>query len=143
MPRIDIRRITCPHCSKPAELVDGAAIYPGRDDLAAKKFWRCVPCGSHVGCHPGTNRPLGDLAQPMVRRARTAAQAAFDRLWKAKMRRDNVSKHEARGAAYKWLADKLEIKVENCHIGMMDAQTARRVALVCQPYLATKKRKAA
>lgn len=119
--------VMCDYCNRPARLVTGAAIYPGRDDLAALKLWRCAPCDAHVGCHAagawvwiagrkivsdGT-LPLGRLANAELRRAKSRAHAAFDPLWK--------SKRMARRSAYSWLARRLGIPVDDCHIGMMDA----------------------
>lgn len=113
------------------DLVTGATIYPHRTDLAEKKFWRC-PCGAYCGCHDDTDMALGNPCGPATRRARTAAHAAFDPLWQAKARRDNVSKSRARGAGYKWLAEQLGINVLVCHISMMDAATAWRTVEICK-----------
>lgn len=51
--------------------------------------------------------------------ARTAAHEAFDPLWK--------SQGMTRRKAYKMLAVELELLPQNCHIKLMDAETARRV----------------
>ncbi|PPE78258.1 hypothetical protein C3941_19530 [Kaistia algarum] len=123
--------VPCTYCGKAAELVTGATMYPHRPDLAAKQFYRCVPCSAWVGCHDGTTRPLGILATAELRQAKSAAHAAFDRLWKAKIERDGCSKKAARGAGYAWLADQLGIEAADCHIGMMDAATCRRVVELC------------
>lgn len=120
----------CDYCHRDAELVTGAAIYPHRPDLFAKYFWRCEPCGAHVGCHPkakpsgkgglgdGT-QPLGRLANAELRRAKSAAHAAFDPLWR--------SREMKRGDAYAWLADAIGMSGANCHIGMMDIDACRAV----------------
>jgi hypothetical protein len=50
------------------------------------------------------------------------------------MVRDGVSQKEARKAGYKWLAEKLGIAGKDCHIGEMDAATARRVVAICGRY---------
>jgi len=77
-----------------------------------KQFWNCDPCKAYVGCHPGTTNPLGRLANSELRKAKQKAHAAFDPIWKSgKLKRK---------AAYKWLADKIGIAEQNCHIGMMD-----------------------
>lgn len=125
---------TCPYCNNPAELVGGDAIYPHRPDLAGKKMWRCQPCGAWVGCHDGTTTPLGRLANAELRKAKQAAHAAFDRLWQAKLRREGCTKKEARGAAYRWLADQMGLDRETCHIGMFDVDTCRRVVEICKPF---------
>lgn len=100
-------------------MTDGADVYPGLPHLAQKAMWKC-PCGSsYVGCHPGTIRPLGTPADKETRRAREAAHAAFDPIWKDKSLR--------RAEAYRRLAAKLGISVEECHIGLFDVATCLKV----------------
>jgi uncharacterized protein DUF3268 len=122
----------CPYCSKPSTLVTGAVVYPHMPELAEKPIWACMPCGAWVGCHPGGQMPLGRLADAGLRRAKKEAHNLFDPLWKAKMRRDGCSKREARGKAYAWLAGQLGIPREDCHIGMFDVATCRRVVEICR-----------
>lgn len=121
----------CVECNgRDPELVGGDVIYPHRPDLYRKKFLRCR-CGAYVGCHMGTDLPLGHPAGPLTQRARKDAHAAFDPLWKRKMAKDGVSKHEARGAGYRWLAAELGIDPKACHIGWMNRETALRVVAAC------------
>jgi hypothetical protein len=117
---------TCPHCARPAELVAGADVYPHRLDLAEKKVWRCLPCDARVGCHDGTDIPLGTLAGPALRSARWRAHAAFDRLWK----REHGGTMR-RAEAYAWLAGQLGVEVEACHIGQFDEAWCERVVAAC------------
>lgn len=112
-------KIQCPYCGGPAHCVTGAVLYGNRFDLLDKKFWRCKPCGAHVGCHPGTAIPLGRLANKQLRKAKMAAHAAFDPLWK--------SREMTRSQAYAWLADALGISPANCHIGMFDVDGCNAV----------------
>lgn len=121
----------CGECGKPAGMVGGLAIYPHRADLAAKWFWRCA-CGAYCGVHSGTLKPLGSPANAETRKARSAAHAAFDPLWERRQRLSGLSKGHARGKGYKWLAAQLGIDAKDCHIGMMDAATARRVVEICR-----------
>ena len=123
----------CPYCGLPANLVDSSVIYGTSYGLA----WVCSgfpECDSYVGCHKGTANPLGRMADKELRFAKIHAHAAFDRLWKAKMRIDKCSKGRARGAGYEWLAKKLEIPASECHIGMMDTTLCRKVVEVCRRY---------
>ncbi len=114
----------CPYCNEAAILVYGAVIYPHRPDLREKRFWRCLPCDAHVGCHPGTEKPLGRLANKELRSAKQKAHVAFDPLWQSGWRN--------RREAYAWLAHQLGINERDCHIGMMDVPTCRRVVTVCR-----------
>ena len=120
--------VTCAYCNKPAELVTGKEIYPHRQDLFTKKFWRCRPCNAYVGCHKpnigygdGT-RPLGRLANAELRAAKSAAHVAFDPVWQ-----EGVVK---RGSAYAWLAEKLGIQAKQCHIGEFDVDQCKRVVQI-------------
>lgn len=113
----------CDYCSEPAEQVRGSVIYPHRRDLARKWFWRCIPCGAYVGCHQGSGRPLGRLANKQLRSAKQSAHAAFDPIWK--------SGRMKRGKAYSWLAKQLGIPKKHCHIGMFDVDMCSRVVEVC------------
>lgn len=117
---------TCPTCAMPAELVTGAEVYPHRPDLSAKKVWRCAPCDARVGCHDGTDVPLGTLAGPELRSARWRAHDAFDRLWKRE-RGGTMTRAEA----YAWLARELSVEVEACHVGQFDVARCERVVAVC------------
>lgn len=126
----------CPYCGAGSVLVTGEVIYPWRHDLAHKKFYRCVHCpDTYVGCHPGTENALGRLANKELRLAKSHAHAVFDPLWERKMEKEGISKGEARGRAYAWLAKELGIPPEECHIGMMDVETCGRVVLLCRPYV--------
>jgi hypothetical protein len=120
--------VTCDYCGQPATLVGGDVIYPHRSDLRDKNFWRCVPCAAWVGCHPKNARekglgtgsvPLGRLANGELRRAKSAAHAVFDQLWR--------SKRMGRREAYGWLAEQLGVPQSECHIGMMDVDQCKAV----------------
>ncbi len=111
-------RPTCIECGSGSEMVTGKRIYPHRPDLYGKMFWLCS-CGAYCGCHPGTTQALGHPCGPETRKARSAAHAAFDPIWKRK----EMSRH----GAYAWLSAATGIEPEKCHIGMMTADQARSV----------------
>lgn len=117
--------IPCPYCKGRAQLLNGVELYgEHREDLREKKFWACRPCGAWVGCHPGTERPLGTLAHKLLRQMRSKAHAMFDPLWK--------SEPHKRSQRYKWLADRLGIHPDNCHIGQFDMAQCRKVIALCK-----------
>lgn len=120
------RAVICPYCGDPAKLVGGKVIYPRLEHLHGKKLWHCKPCGAWVGCHDGTTKPLGRLANYELRRAKMAAHAAFDPLWK-----DQGPNGLKRGDAYAWLAKELSVPVSECHIGMFDESQCRAVVIAC------------
>lgn len=107
-------------------MVSGNVIYPHRSDLFYKRFWLCAPCDAYVGCHEGTERPLGRLANAELRRAKMAAHAVFDPLWR--------NGHMKRSQAYGWLADQLGIPCTECHIGEFDVDRCRLVVALCNFY---------
>lgn len=123
----------CLECGREAALTNSQKVYPHRPDLWNRPMWLC-PCGAYTGCHSGTEKPKGRPAGKITRAARIAAHAKFDPLWMAKMDRDGVTKGAARKAGYKWLAAQLGIEGKDCHIGEMDAATARRVVAICGRY---------
>jgi len=120
--------VICQYCNQPAKFVTGREVFPHREDLFKRKFWQCVPCEAHVGCHTRGkgykgNEALGILAKKDLRKAKIAAHAAFDPLWKI----DGFN----RTSAYKWLADQMNMPTENCHIGMMSVEECNRVVSIC------------
>lgn len=145
--------VACPYCSQPAQFLESSAsLYRGRD---FGPVWICRPCAAWVGCHPGTNKPLGIPADAATKAARSVAHTAFDRLWKeiassyvlnsalgrgAKKRNEYRIRKRGRTRAYRWLAEQLGITPEDCHIGAMDAATCARVAELCGPMDAEKVR---
>jgi hypothetical protein len=113
----------CPYCGKESKLVTGETLYPHRKDLYSLQFYLCSQCDAYVGCHPGSNRPLGRLANKELREAKSAAHRVFDLIWKTgKMTRFN---------AYGWLANQLGIKRSNCHIGEFDVDKCKAVIEAC------------
>ncbi|AUR90869.1 hypothetical protein NVP1151O_28 [Vibrio phage 1.151.O._10N.222.46.B1] len=112
----------CPYCGEWSELVKGSVVYPHRKDLHNLDIYQCSPCGARVGCHKGTLKPLGRLANDELRKAKSRAHAAFDPLWKGKVK--------TRKAAYQWLAGELGIRPRDCHIGEFDLSMCERVVNV-------------
>ena len=125
--------VACPYCGKPAKLVTGDIIYPNRADLSAKYFWQCEDCDAYVGTHDNSpvHKPLGRLANASLRKAKIAAHAQFDPIWRVPVKY-GVPKSVARKNAYAWLSQQLNIPMKRCHIGYFDIETCRRVAEVCQ-----------
>ena len=114
----------CPYCGAPVLLKDSNYVYHNNKNYG--KMWVCSnypECDAYVGCHPGTTIPLGRLADSALRKAKNRAHKAFDPLWKSGLM--------TRREAYIWLSAMLHISQENCHIGMFDISTCKRVVEVC------------
>jgi hypothetical protein len=118
-------KVICPYCEKDAELVSGKEIYKNFEKVHDHKFWRCLPCDAQVGTHLNSkkNKPFGTLANKKLRMLRKLAHGEFDINWK---------NAKERKLCYSWLAVKLGIKVEKCHIGMFDEKTCEKVMEICR-----------
>lgn len=102
----------CPYCSRFSKKVTGGTIYPDLAALAGlnnRIFYLCAPCNAYVGCHPGTDKPLGSLADAELRRWRQKAHAALDPLWQFGP--------YSRTEIYGLLADYMGLSSGDCHIG--------------------------
>lgn len=119
----------CRYCGGPLGWVTGKTVYPHRPDLHGRTFVMCEPCWAYVGCHPGTDRPLGSVADAELRRWRMRAHAAFDWTWRSGRMR--------RGEAYGWLAQELGLPRERCHIGGFEREECQAVVAAVRRYRAT------
>jgi hypothetical protein len=125
----------CPYCGGAALLTDGTPVY-GHDRFGP--VWVCAnhpTCDAYVGCHKGTQRPLGRLADAELRAWKMRAHNALDPIWKRKVRNSGIPRNQSRGLGYKWLARQLGIPAAECHIGMFDVELCRRAVDACRPYL--------
>lgn len=96
-------KIYCCNCKKEkdCELVKGTSIYPHRPDLANLNFYRCS-CGGYIGCHPNSDRPLGNIPTQEMKKARMIIHAMIDPWWKKGF--------IPRGKLYRLIAKELKIK---------------------------------
>ncbi len=116
--------VICDYCGKDAVLVSGKEVYPHRPDLYGLQFWKCAPCAAWVGCHKRSKAvPLGRLANAELRKAKSAAHAVFDPIWK--------SGDKSRKGAYEWLSKRLNVPFKDCHIGMFSVEQCAEVVRVC------------
>ena len=103
--------ISCPVCNREAEYVSGKEIYPHREDLYALGFYRCSEhIDYYVGCHKGTDKPLGVLANKEHRLWKIKCHAIFDPQWKSKK---NTRRH-----LYSKLSHAMNIPFNKTHFGM-------------------------
>jgi hypothetical protein len=84
------------------------------------------PCKAWVGCHPGSEEPLGRLANQALRRWRNRAHEAFDVLHRGK------GAPLTKQAAYAWLAVQLQQPAADCQFGNFDEVTCRFVEDLCR-----------
>lgn len=113
----------CEHCGGACKIVNNTEIY-GREYGEWPWAVLCTGCRAYVGLHPFTGIPLGTLATPEIRRARSAAKDAFNPIWQ--------SGRMSRTQAYSWLAQALDIDdVEKCHIGWFGVEQCAAVVRAC------------
>lgn len=109
--------VYCDYCGRKAEFVDSKVIY-GR---SYGMIYLCRNCMAYVGVRKGTRKPLGRLANAELRSWKKAAHAAFDPLWKY----GRFKRH--RDAAYRWLAEQMNLPLKQTHIGLFDIDQCRKV----------------
>lgn len=111
----------CWYCGREAKLIPGDELY-GDKNPEGKLYWKCEPCNAWVGCHKGTDRPLGELAKFPLRKARAKTHRTMD--W---LRRETGM---SRSEAYRWLSEALNLDKRDCHIGMFDRDLCYRAVEV-------------
>ena len=109
----------CPYCKKEAKLVTGKFVHPFQSRHKNKNYYICVACDAYVGCHKGTRKALGTLANAELRILRMKVHTAFDPLWRSKV----ITRKEA----YIALSKKLNIPLTKCHIAAFDIETCNRI----------------
>lgn len=119
----------CPHCGAAVEIVNNAEIYGGQPFGQWPWAYLCRGCRAYVGMHPFTSIPLGTLANEATRRARKAAKMPFE-TWRQ-------TRAVPRSEAYRTLADRLHIPVEECHFAWFDVKTCERAKHIAIELLRT------
>jgi len=132
--------LKCPYCEGRAIFHSSSSIIYNGQDYGPVYTCEGYPlCDAYVGCHPGTSRPLGRLANKDLRYWKKSAHFNFDKLWRDKIINDiypvYIADTSNRNKAYIWLSKQLGIKLEETHIGMFDVETCKRVVEICKPYI--------
>ena len=115
----------CPYCENESKKCTGLEIFPERKDLMDKIFYRCISCDAHVGCHPGTDKPLGSLADSNLRSLRSKLHSIFDPLWKEGI-------WGTRRQAYLKLSYLLGIELNECHIGKFNVDQCKKAMIIIE-----------
>lgn len=104
------QRMRCPYCGSPVVLRSADGIY--RENSQGAMLYVCSrypECDAYVKVHPGTNIPMGSLANHELRTLRRTAHYYFDQLHKT----GRMTRQES----YRWLADKICVPLKDAHIG--------------------------
>ena len=117
----------CRYCGGTIRLVPAASIYgesTERLGMTNEKIYQCQNCNARVGCHKGTTRPLGNVANEVLRLKRIETHQIFDQFWR--------SHGMSRTQAYKWLAKEFALP-ENCaHIGGFEMEQCQKLIERCR-----------
>ena len=118
----------CRYCGGVIRLVPAEAIYGDtaakRLELSGEFIYQCQNCNARVGCHKGTTRPLGNVANESLRLKRMETHQIFDRYWKGR--------GMTRTEAYRWLSGQLHLSERKTHIGSFEMDLCQRVIDLCQ-----------
>ena len=117
----------CRYCGGVIRLVPARSIYGAsteRLSMEGEYIYQCQNCNARVGCHKGTARPLGNVANEVLRLKRMEAHRVFDALWK--------SGRMTRTEAYRWLAAQLHLPESRAHIGGFEMDQCQNVIELCR-----------
>lgn len=111
----------CLYCGGKVILTDSSAIY---GEKSKGNIYFCTNCNASVGCHKGTAKPLGTLANSVLKMKRRETHVIFDQWWKA----NNMT----RSQGYSELAKKMKLPKYRTHIGQFDMAQCEQVINICR-----------
>ena len=118
----------CRYCGGAVRLVSASRVYgPGaaaRFVVECQSFYQCQNCNARVGCHKGSARPLGNLANEALRMKRMETHQVFDSFWK--------ERGMSRTQGYKWMAKKMRLSEELAHIGGFEIDRCQKLIKLCE-----------
>ncbi len=117
----------CRYCGGIIKLVPAGDIYgesTQRLGMEGEFVYQCQNCNARVGCHKGTARALGNVANEVLRLKRMEAHRRFDVLWK--------SGQMSRTGAYRWLAREFHLPDGRAHIGGFEMDQCQKVIELCE-----------
>ena len=92
--------------------------------IEQERFYQCQNCNARVGCHRGTTRPLGNLANEALRMKRKETHQIFDSFWR--------ERGMTRTQGYHWMAKKLRLSEQLAHIGGFEMDRCQRLIDLCE-----------
>lgn len=116
----------CRYCGGVIRRVPAEKVYQAATErLKQQRQWiyQCQNCNARVGCHRDSKRPLGNVANEVLRLKRVEAHRVFDALWK--------SGRMTRTGAYRWLAGELHLRPDRAHIGGFEMDQCQKVIELC------------
>jgi len=110
-----MEKVVCPKCAQEAPWVENKEKY-GRNYGRSYMCYFCKPCGTYIGCHNNTRKPLGTMADKETQQWRMKAHAVIDPLWKKKKYK--------RHTVYQRLSETFG---EEIHIGKSDIARCKEI----------------
>ena len=112
----------CEYCGGKVILTDAVVVCSKN----AGKVYLCTNCNAYVFAHKDSNRPMGTLANTVLRLKRQEAHRIFDAAWKMK----NFTRSEA----YEQLAECMDIPKHRTHIAFFNVEQCDKVIRICQEW---------
>ena len=128
----------CRYCGGIIRLVPAADVYGSSTErlgMQNEYLYQCQNCNARVGCHKGTTRPLGNLANETLRLKRKETHQVFDSFWK--------ERGMTRTQAYHWMAKKLRLSEQLAHIGGFEMDRCQKLIRLCEKERNKEKKKEA
>lgn len=119
----ETKEMRCPYCDNLVHLRKGSEMFG--PNARIKKVFVCSnypACDAYVSAD-SKGKPMGTLANKKLRELRVRAHKSFDRLWR--------SGYMTREYAYKWLAVRLRINENQCHIGQFGEGRCEQTIKLC------------
>ena len=110
--------VICRYCGGKIIKTTTRALYPKGNE----SIYLCVNCNAYVGCYRD-GRPMGKVANTVLRLMRQETHRVFDRFWH--------KKGWSRSAAYRWLAQAMNLPGDRAHIAQMELDECQRVIQLC------------
>jgi hypothetical protein len=114
------RPTVCRYCGGKIIKTTTRALYPKGNE----PIYLCTMCNAYVGCYKGTDKPMGKVANTVLRLKRQETHRIFDSFWKAQ--------GWSRSAAYRWLSRQLQIPEEDTHIALMEMDECEKIIRLCR-----------
>ena len=127
----------CPYCEKSPEFVNSSEIF----ERSSGMIYLCRNCKAWVGVHEGTTVALGRLADEELREWKRTAHYWLDLMFTEnlinKVYPEFIHGISNRQKTYLWLAEKMGIQQDFCHIGMFDLNECKQTVEICKTAIAT------
>lgn len=129
--------IWCPYCGRKAVLRSASYVYGEKSIKPERHLYVCsgypAYCDAYVGAHEHNLMPLGTMADGELRHLRIEAHYALDAVWKRG--------YMTRKGAYVWLANKMNLREKDMHIGLFSYYCCQESIRICRELLVEREKK--